>query len=251
MTTPGQIPDPLPSPAHSLVRVMQRELHDLGGAGPGAPPVLVACSGGPDSLVLVHVAARGLDRPLHAVVIDHGLQAGSADVAARAAQAARTLGAAHAQVVRVDVRTGPGSGGLESAARDARYAALRGVAERADAPAVLLGHSADDQAETVLLGLARGSGARSLAGMSSRDGLWRRPLLGVRRADIHRHAGALALAGVPIWPDPHNSDSDFSRVRVRHMLGNLAEALRTDPVPALVRTADGLRADNEALDALA
>ncbi len=144
--------------------------------------VLVALSGGPDSLALAAAAAFEAPRAglrAGAVIVDHGLQPGSADVAARAAQQARELGLDPVLVRAVTVGT---EGGPEAAARAARYAALEDAAAEAGATLVLLGHTLDDQAETVLLGLARGSGATSLHGMAERSGLYGRPLLGIRRA---------------------------------------------------------------------
>jgi tRNA(Ile)-lysidine synthase len=207
-------------------------------------PLLVACSGGADSLALV-AAALGLRGPaVHAAVVDHGLQAGSAEQAAATAELLTELGAS-TTVQRVEVA---GTGGLEAAARRARYVALRAARPHPDAP-VLLGHTLDDQAETVLLGLGRGSGARSLAGMRPWDAPWCRPLLGVRRATTR---AACAAAGLPVWDDPHNTDVRFTRVRLRHeVLPLLEEVLAGGVAGALARTARQLREDGDALDALA
>ncbi|MPV39220.1 tRNA lysidine(34) synthetase, partial [Georgenia subflava] len=144
-------------------------------------------------------------RPAGAVVVDHRLQPGSDRVAARAAAQCVELGLEPVLVRAVDVDGGPrgaGAGGPEAAARDARYGALAAAAEGEGAAAVLLGHSLDDQAETVLLGLARGSGARSLAGMPAVRGLWRRPFLGLRRAQTEQVCRALGLDFVR---DPANA----------------------------------------------
>ncbi len=208
--------------------------------------VLVALSGGPDSLALA--AATGFEAPrlrlrAGAVIVDHGLQAGSAVVAERAAEAARALGLEPVQVERVEV---VGPGGPEGAARDARYAALEATAVRLGAAAVLLGHSLDDQAETVLLGLARGSGTLSIAGMAEVAGLYRRPLLGLRRAAL---AQACADQSLEPWHDPHNDDERFARVRVRRSILPLLERdLDAGIVEALARTAAIARDDAEALD---
>jgi tRNA(Ile)-lysidine synthase len=138
------------------------------------------------------------------------------------------------------------AGGPEAAARTARYAAL--AAARGDR-AVLLGHTLDDQAETVLLGLGRGSGPRSIAGMRPVDGPWLRPLLGVRR-DATR--AACAAEGLPVWDDPHNADPRFTRARLRaEVLPLLEDVLAGGAAPALARTAELLRADLDALDELA
>lgn len=207
----------------------------------GAPSWCVALSGGPDSLALTAVAAN--IRPTTALIVDHGLQPGSASVAETARQQAVLLGCVAAEVMRVEVGT---AGGPEAAARTARYAALD--AARDGAP-VLLAHTLDDQAETVLLGLGRGSGARSIAGMRPCDPPWYRPLLGVRRADTHAACAELALDA---WDDPHNHDRRFTRVRLRaDVLPLLEEVLGGGVAEALARTAAALREDTDALDALA
>lgn len=211
--------------------------------------VLVALSGGPDSLALA--AATAFEAPRSglragAVIIDHGLQSGSADVAARAAQQATGLGLAPVRVERASVGA---AGGPEGAARTARYAALERAASESGAAAVLLGHTLDDQAETVLLGLARGSGAASLQGMPAVRGLFRRPLLGIRRATT---AQACADAGLEPWTDPQNADLAFTRVRARTTVLPMLEAeLGPGIAEALARTAEQLREDAEALDSFA
>jgi tRNA(Ile)-lysidine synthase len=181
-----------------------------------------------------------------AVVVDHGLQEQSDVVAERAAEQCRGLGLDPVEVVVVSVA---GVGGPEGAARAARRAALSAVAERHRAAAVLVGHTLDDQAETVLLGLARGSGARSLSGMRAKDGLWRRPLLGVRRAVTLQ---ACLDQGLHPWDDPHNASVDFARVRVRQRaLPVLEDELGPGVAEALARTAALLEADADLLDELA
>jgi tRNA(Ile)-lysidine synthase len=208
-----------------------------------AAPLLVACSGGADSLALA-AAAAAEHADARAAVVDHGLQDGSAQRAAAAVEALAGLGlpaAVHPVVVT-------GSGGPEAAARTARYAALRAARPHSDA-AVLLGHTLDDQAETVLLGLGRGSGARSLAGMRPWDAPWCRPLLDLRRATTR---AACAELGLPVWDDPHNTDPRFTRVRLRHeVLPLLEDVLAGGVAAALARTAAQLREDDDALDALA
>lgn len=201
----------------------------------------VALSGGPDSLALTAVAAAC--KPTTALIVDHGLQPGSADVAAAARAQALRLGCAQARVLVVDVGA---AGGPENAARTARYSALR--AAHGGAP-VLLGHTLDDQAETVLLGLGRGSGPRSIAGMRVADPPWYRPLLGVRRADT---AAACDELGLTPWHDPHNTDARFTRSRLRtEALPLLEDVLGGGVAAALARTADALREDVDALDGLA
>lgn len=208
--------------------------------------LLVALSGGPDSLALAAAVAFEAPRAglrAGAVIVDHGLQPGSAEVAERAAESARGLGLDPVLVRRVDVGA---TGGPEAAARAARYGALDAAAAELGAAAVLLGHTMDDQAETVLLGLARGSGTASVAGMAARAGLYRRPLLGVRRAVL---AQACADAGLEPWHDPHNGDDRFARVRVRRSILPLLEAeLDAGATEALARTAEIAREDAEALD---
>jgi tRNA(Ile)-lysidine synthase len=178
-------------------------------------------------------------------VVDHGLQGGSADVAGRAAEQLLELGADTARVLTVAVS---GSGGLEAAARRARYFALRSALPGPDT-LVLLGHTRDDQAETVLLGLGRGSGPRSVAGMRTVDPPWGRPLLGVSRAMT---AAACTALGLCPWSDPHNGDPRFARVRLRtEVLPLLETVLQGGVASALARTADQLREDLDVLDALA
>ncbi|GAA3033693.1 tRNA lysidine(34) synthetase TilS [Gordonia defluvii] len=200
----------------------------------------VALSGGPDSLALTAAAVRaGLD--VEALIVDHGLQPQSARVAATAALAAEVLGA-RARVLPVVVGT---AGGLEAAARSARYAALD-LAR--DGRPVLLGHTLDDQAETVLLGLARGSGPASLSGMRGWRPPWGRPLLALRRSDT---VAACAQWGLAPVDDPHNGDPRFTRVRVRtQVLPLMDDVLGGGVAEALARTADLLDADNRLLDAL-
>lgn len=224
-------------------RAVRAALAALDPAARAAPPV-VGCSGGADSLALLAATVAVRDGPVHAVVVDHGLQDGSAERAARTAELAEELGA-HAAVHTVRVE---GRGGPEAAARRARYAALRAARPDPDSP-VLLGHTLDDQAETVLLGLGRGSGARSLAGMRSWDPPWLRPLLGVRRATTR---AACTELGLPVWDDPHNDDPRFTRVRLRReVLPLLEDVLAGGVAPALARTAAQLREDGDALDAAA
>lgn len=214
-------------------------------------PIVVGLSGGADSLALT--AAVAFEAPRAGIaatvaVVDHGLQDGSAAVAARAATTAESLGLS-ARVVRVEVGS---DGGPEAAARDARRTALAAVAREVGAHRVLLAHTLDDQAETVLLGLARGSGAASLGGISPDrevDGLrWLRPLLGLRRTTTR---AACAAQSLDPWDDPHNLDRRFLRVRVRHdVLPLLETALGPGVAEALARTAEQLREDADAFAAI-
>jgi tRNA(Ile)-lysidine synthase len=213
--------------------------------------VLVACSGGADSLALAAATAFVAPRlglRAGAVTVDHGLQPGSDERAADIAALLARLGLDPVRSTAVTVAPA-GASGPENAARVARYGALDAAAAADGAAAVLLGHTLDDQAETVLLGLARGSGGRSLAGMAARRGRYRRPLLAVRRTAT---AAACAELGLEPWQDPHNSDFRFTRARVRHQaLPALEAALGPGVAEALARTAAQLRADAECLDDLA
>ena len=222
-----------------------------------ADPLIVACSGGADSVALalttrlvVASAAQpgsGRRRVLVGATVDHGLQAGSAERALATADLLTGLGYQRTEVLTVDVT---GSGGPEAAARRARYGALRALAEQVGTPdrpcAVLLAHTADDQAETVLLGLARGSGPRSIAGMRPWRAPWGRPLLGVPRATTEATCTA---AGVVPWQDPHNADPAFTRVRLRReVLPLLEDVLGGGVRDALGRTARLISQDLQALD---
>jgi len=181
-------------------------------------------------------------RPTTALIVDHGLQDDSAAVAETARAQAVALGCVEAQVLCVRVGN---DGGPEAAARAARYAALGAYHEGP----VLLAHTLDDQAETVLLGLGRGSGARSIAGMRPHDPPWCRPLLGVRRAVTH---AACAELGLTAWQDPHNADRRFTRARLRQeVLPLLEDVLGGGVAEALARTAVALREDTELIDTLA
>ena len=219
-----------------------------------APLVLVALSGGPDSLALA--VALGFEQGkcgvrAGAVIVDHGLQEDSAQIAERAAEQARTAGLNPVVVRRMKVaETGSGP---EADARAARYAAFADVARETGAVAVLVGHTLDDQAETVLLGLARGSGARSLAGMravTQRGALLIiRPLLGLRRSIV---AQSLTDQGIEPWIDPQNADPSFARVRVRANVLPVFEAeMGPGVAEALARTAAQLADDTDYLDELA
>jgi tRNA(Ile)-lysidine synthase len=212
--------------------------------------LVTACSGGADSLALAFAAryvARRRGLSYAAVVIDHGLQDDSADVAARAEDQLAALGYDDVTVTTVQVDESS-TAGPEAAARQARYRALDSEA-RARTATMLLGHTLDDQAETVLLGLARGSGSRSLAGMATRAGHLLRPFLHLRRATTEQVCAEL---GLDPWQDPHNAERRFTRVRVRaRVLPTLESELGPGIAEALGRTADLLRDDNELLDQLA
>jgi tRNA(Ile)-lysidine synthase len=235
-----------PSPAVAQLRTAVRP-----GLAASPAPVLVGCSGGADSLALAAAIAFEAPRagvPAGAVTVDHGLQPGSADRARATADLLRGLGLAPVCVVTVEVGR---DGGPEAAARAARYAALASAAAdlRDGGARVALGHTLDDQAETVLLGLGRGSGPRSIAGMvEHRPPFWR-PLLGIRRATTR---AACADQALPVWDDPWNADPAYTRARLRgEVLPLLEEVLGGGVAPALARTAALLREDLDALDGLA
>ncbi|MBO1766086.1 tRNA lysidine(34) synthetase TilS [Allobranchiibius sp. GilTou38] len=240
---------PGPHPAVAATRLaVRRAVADA----PAGSLVLVACSGGADSLSLAAAAAFELPKQglrAGAVVVDHGLQAESAQVVRSAADHCHALGLDPVEVIRVEVATADGDG-PEAAARVARHAAFRAALLRHDATRLLLGHTRDDQAETVLLRLARGSGTRALAGMAADGpGPLRRPfLLSVGRAQTRAACAALDL---PWWDDPHNEDPRFTRVRARRALQLLQDDLGPGLTDNLVRTAILARQDADHLDALA
>lgn len=240
-----------------------------GGIAPGSL-FLVAVSGGADSLALAYAASFVLPKAGHrveAVIIDHQLQHNSAEVAMKAKDTLEEMGVG-AQIVRVNIEqvrheardaapvdvarsddSAVIAGNIESRARDARYQALAAVAAKRHATAVLLGHTKDDQAETVLLGLTRGSGPLSLAGMHGVSGLWWRPLLGLSRATTHQ---VCVDAGLSWWSDPHNSEDCFVRPRIRHhVMPVLEQQLGPGVADALVRSAELVRQDGEVLDQMA
>ena len=213
-----------PPAATAAVRVaVRRCLQGVDG------PVSAAVSGGADSLALA--AALAFERPgSGAVVVDHQLQAGSDEVAAKAAAQCTGLG------LTPRVLTGTPRGHSEADARELRYALL-GTVEGT----VLLGHTLDDQAESVLLGLIRGSGTRAASGMPPIRGRYRRPFLEVSRETTRR---ACQEAGLEPWEDPHNVDPSYTRVRARTLLDGL------EVTTGLARSARLLREDADALDAL-
>jgi len=211
--------------------------------------VLVAVSGGADSLALAYALLKE-SQPLAitavAVTIDHQLQAGSALQAEKVLSQLKEFGyeKVFIEKVVVDIKSG-----IEAGARDARYQALTTVAEKEQAQKIFLGHTRDDQAETVLLGLARGSGTRSLSGMAVENGKYVRPLLALTRAQT---VAACEEIGVVFWNDPHNMNKDFSRVRVRNeVLPVMEEKIGPGISAALARSASLLRDDADALDAIA
>ncbi len=236
-----------PHPAVAAVRVAVRAA--LRDARPGAL-VQAAVSGGADSLALMAALAFEAprrDRLVEVVHVDHGLQPGSAEQAERVREQATALGISSVLVRRVAV--GTAADGPEGAARRARYAALDEAAKDSGADRVYLAHTLDDQAEQVLLGLARGSGARSLAGIPPLRERYQRPLLHLTHATL---VEACRAQGLEPWADPSNDDPAYTRSRVRHRVLPVLEAeLGPGVAAALARTAELLRADAELLDALA
>lgn len=229
-------------------------LSPLAGSAAGLPigelfaglesPVAVACSGGPDSLALLALAAEVGLRPV-AVHVDHGARPGSAAEADLVAGFARQLGTGFA-AERVVVAPGPN---FEARAREARYAALERARERLGATAVLVGHTRDDQAETVLLNVLRGAGVSGLAGMRARRGAVVRPLLGVARSDL---AGVCARLGLAPIEDPMNADPAHRRVWLRReVIPALEAGAARDLRAVLARQAAVARADSDLLDDLA
>ncbi len=209
-----------------------------------AAPVVVACSGGADSVALLALAVDAALAPV-AVHVDHGLRPESGDESACVRELASTLGAEF-RASRVKVAAGSN---LEARARDARYAALDAARVEVGAAVVLVGHTADDQAETVLLNVLRGAASSGLAGMAARRGTVVRPLLDARRTDTRALCAAL---GLPVFDDPMNDDRAFRRVAIRHdVLPYLSALAERDLVPVLARQAEILRSDSEFLDELA
>ncbi len=252
-------PPPVVARARNAVRAALtarlEELADSSGNGNFRPAVLVGVSGGADSLALAAttqwVASRmGLDTI--AGIVDHSLQEGSASVAERAKAQCERLELASAHVLKVTVEAA--AGGTENAARRARYDALEGLAEREGCLAIALGHTLDDQAEQVLLGLARGAGARSLAGIRRRRGSIIRPFLGTGRDEttgVWRcdTKAICEILDIDVWDDPMNADTDYLRVAARtEAIPALERTLGHHVAENLVRTADLMADDAEYLD---
>ena len=215
-------------------------------ASPGRALYLVGLSGGGDSVALAWALsheAGPLGVEIGAVIVDHGVQPDSAEVARRAASDAEDLGLQPVIVKSVSIE---GTSNLEDKARLARYRAFTEALRETGAQGVVLAHTLDDQAETVLMGLARGSGPSGLKGMATQDGTAHRPFLGLERATVRQ---ALTDAGRSWWEDPHNADERFTRVRVRNtVLPLLEKELGPGVSGALARTAELFREDSEALD---
>ncbi|MBO3130676.1 tRNA lysidine(34) synthetase TilS [Dermatophilus congolensis] len=239
-----------PHPAVAAIRLATRTtLATIAHQHPNTT-ILVACSGGPDSLALAAAAAFEAPRlGLHpgAVIIDHALQPNSHTITHSAATTCTNLGLHPVITHRVDTTTYSNTG-PEAAARAARYTAFEATATSTNASAILLAHTQHDQAEQVLLGLLRGSGARSLAGMPPHRDLYHRPLLNTPAHLTHDACAALNLTP---WHDPHNTDPRYTRVRTRELLDTIATELGPGIIPGLARTAELLRTDADTLDTIA
>ena len=230
------------TPLYQIRLAVRAELADLS----AGDTVLVAVSGGADSSALAAgLLAEAKDKAIRpiAVIIDHALQPNSADVAMNTKAELAKVGYTTIEIKRIKVEI---TDGMEASARRARYAALNEIAEITDAVAIFLGHTKDDQAETVLLGLARGSGTRSLSGMAERIDKYRRPLLAINRSQTE---AACKEVGIKYWSDPHNQSMEYARVRVREKVLPLMEAeIGPGIADALTRSAKILRDDADALD---
>jgi len=201
-----------------------------------AKRVLLAVSGGSDSLALALAANFELPKlgiELAAVIVNHNLQQGSGEIAQQAAARLGEIGISDVTIVSIQV---PESGqGPEAAAREARYEALENQRRASGADYILTAHTLDDQAETVLLGLTRGSGLKSIAGMQSVAGQLVRPFLAISKAELVQ---SLTDSGIEYWDDPHNKDHRFTRVRIRNLMQQLEAELGPGVSTALARTAE-------------
>ena len=232
------------TPLYQIRLAVRSELEDIA----AGDSVLVAASGGADSSALAAallLECKTKSIKVIALIIDHGLQKNSADVTHETKRTLTKIGYENIEIRRVSVEI---TDGLEASARRARYQALNDVANSHNAVAVFLGHTKDDQAETVLLGLSRGSGSRSLSGMAARVDRYRRPLLAITRAQTE---AACEEAGIKFWQDPHNQSMEFTRVRVREVvLPTMEKEIGPGISDALARSAKLLRDDADALDYL-
>jgi tRNA(Ile)-lysidine synthase len=209
--------------------------------------ILFGCSGGADSMALalaLFLEANGTK--VIPLVVDHGLQPGSAQITTQTISKLKEIGYTQIESAIAQVKI---TDGLEASARRARYQIFNQFIDTHQPKYFLLAHTLNDQAESVLLGLARGSGARSLSGMALENNIYVRPLLKISRLTTE---AACHEGGVEFWSDPHNEDLRFARVRTRkNVLPNLEENLGPGITEALVRSADLLRDDADALDSFA
>lgn len=208
--------------------------------------VLIGVSGGADSLALAlatYQEAAHHSVEVVALIIDHGLQDGSDRIAQNAVENLKKIGIVNVEIVRIHVEI---VDGLEASARRARYAAFEAAIVKHSPDYFFLAHTKNDQAENVLLGLARGSGTRSLSGMADENGIYIRPILHVDRSTIEEVCRENYLTP---WIDPQNSDESYTRVRARrNVLPILENNLGPGIVDALARSAKILREDADALD---
>jgi tRNA(Ile)-lysidine synthase len=235
------------SPSQGLIRLAVRNCL-TSNTKPGQK-LLIAVSGGADSLALAAACefeAKKLGVKIAAAVIDHSLQNNSDKVAAQTAKTLAALGFEEVVVKKIAVGK---AGGPEAAARSARYTALETLRQKTKSHFIVLGHTSSDQAETVLLGLVRGSGSKSLSGMSEKTGFLLRPLLDIERATTEAFCKD---SGIKYWSDPQNKDEKFLRVMIRkHVLPFLEKQLGGSVAASLVRTSDQLREDNTYLESQA
>ena len=235
------------SPAQGLIRLAVRNC--LTSNTKPRQKLLIAVSGGADSLALAAACefeAKKLGVKIAAAVIDHSLQNNSDKVAAQTAKTLAALGFEEVVVKKIAVGK---AGGPEAAARTARYTALETLRQKTKSHFIVLGHTSSDQAETVLLGLVRGSGSKSLSGMSEKTGFLLRPLLGIERATTEAFCKD---SGIKYWSDPQNKDEKFLRVMIRkHVLPFLEKQLGGSVAASLVRTSVQLREDNTYLESQA
>jgi len=212
--------------------------------------VLVGCSGGADSLALAWttlVVGKRLELKTGVIIVDHQLFPESNSVALNAKKQCEDLGIEEVIIKKVNVEQT--HEGLEAAARIARYEAFENVLQETNAQVILLAHTQDDQAETVLMRLTRGSGAKSLSGMAQVSGKYLRPFLHLRKKLVH---DSLDLIGLKAWQDPANTDHQFLRVKVRHeLMPKIVEVLGASAISSLDKTSQLLRLDNQALEELA
>jgi len=215
-----------------------------------ADTLLIACSGGADSLALAwasKVVAKRLDLNVIAVIIDHQLFNESFQVALNAKEQCENFGIEKVIIKKIEVKEN--KEGLESAARSARYEAFEQLMIELNAKAALLAHTQDDQAETMLMRLTRGSGAKSLSAMKEVSGKYLRPFLHIRKKEL---VEALQKEGITFWQDPANTDYRFLRAKVRNeLMPKLIEVLGESVIESLDRTSDLLKEDNEALESIA
>jgi len=224
-------------PTQSLLDRFRAETEQLTGIEPTADDRLgLAVSGGPDSLALLTLAAEAYPGAIAAITVDHGLRPEAADEAHYVASVCAQLGVPHT----IKTPAQPITGNLQSAARASRYALLEDWSQRENLCWIATAHHADDQLETVLMRLMRGSGIDGLSAIRTVNGKIIRPLLGVRKADLVAH---IESSGLKAIADPSNEDDAFDRVRLRKTLSDFPDF---DP-ERLARSAKAMREASDAL----